>query len=102
MIQTMNPVKTMEKIKNAGTYCLGHYSPITAGNFAVGSNAILPTGGFGRFVSGVSVDTFVKKPTVEFLSKEGLERLKEAIIPLSDFEGFPAHSNSVKIRFEND
>jgi len=102
VIETMDPEKTMKKIKNAGTYCLGSYSPITAGNFAVGPNAILPTGGFGRFVSGVSVDTFVKKPTVERLSKEGLENLKEAIIPLSKFEGFPAHSNSVKVRFEDE
>ena len=102
VIQTVNPEETMEKIKNAGTYCLGSYSPITAGNFAAGPNAILPTGGFGRFVSGVSIDTFVKKPTVEVLSEEGLEKLKEAIVPLSDFEGFPAHSNSVKVRFEDD
>ena len=100
VINTRNPEETLKKLKTAGTYCLGPYTPITAGNFAAGPNAILPTGGFGRRYSGVSVDTFLRRPTVEKLSKEGLRNLKGTITVLSEFEGFPAHTNSVRVRFE--
>jgi len=102
VIMTKDPMQVMKKIKNAGTFCLGEYSPITAGNFAAGPNAILPTGMFAKRYSGVSVDTFIKKPTIEYLNKEGLNRLKDTITTLSEFEGFPAHTDSVKIRFENE
>jgi len=100
VVNTKNPEETLKKLTSAGTYCLGPYTPITAGNFAAGPNAILPTGGFGRAYSGVSVDTFLKRPTVEKLSKDGLKGLQKAITTLSEFEGFPAHTNSVNVRFE--
>jgi histidinol dehydrogenase len=100
VVNTKDPEGTLEKLTTAGTYCLGQYSPITAGNFAAGPNAILPTGGFGRSYSGVSVDTFLKKPTVEKLTKDGLSGLRKTITTLSDFEGFPAHTQSVNVRFE--
>jgi histidinol dehydrogenase len=100
VVNTKDPEKTLKGLTTAGTYCLGQYSPITAGNFAAGPNAILPTGRFGRMFSGVSVDTFIKKPTVEKLSKEGLKNLRKTITTLSDFEGFPGHTNSVDVRFE--
>jgi len=100
VVNTKDPEATLKKLNTAGTYCLGQYSPITAGNFAAGPNAVLPTGGFGRMYSGVSVDTFLKKPTVEKLSKEGLQGLRKTITTLSRFEGFPAHTKSVEVRFE--
>ncbi len=100
VVDTTDPEKTLLRLRTAGTYCLGEYSPISAGNFAVGPNAILPTGGYGRMFSGVSVDSFLKKPTVEKLSKEGLRSLRAAITTLSEFEGFPAHTNSVEVRFK--
>lgn len=100
VVNTKDPEKILKRLTTAGTYCLGQYSPITAGNFAAGPNAILPTGGFGRRYSGVSVDTFLKKPTVEKLSKEGLAGLRKTITTLSNFEGFPAHTKSVEVRFE--
>jgi histidinol dehydrogenase len=100
VVNTKDPEKTLDKLTTAGTYCLGQYSPITAGNFAAGPNAILPTGRFGRMYSGVSVDTFLKRPTVEKLSKDGLRSLKRDITMLSEFEGFPAHTKSVEVRFE--
>jgi len=99
-VQTKDPEATLKKLKTAGTYCLGAYSPITAGNFAAGPNAILPTGGYGRRVSGVSVSTFLKRPTVEKLTKKGLEGLRKTIVTMSDFEGFPAHTKSVEVRFK--
>ena len=100
VINTQDPEATLTKLRTAGTYCLGQYSPITAGNFAAGPNAILPTGGYGRAYSGISVDTFLKRPTVEKLTKSGLEGLKKTITTLSEFEGFPAHTNSVEARFK--
>ena len=100
VVNTRDPEATLKKLTTAGTYCLGQYSPITAGNFAAGPNAILPTGRFGRMYSGVSVDTFLKKPTIEKLSKDGLRGLRKTITTLSDFEGFPAHTNSVEVRFK--
>jgi histidinol dehydrogenase len=100
VINTKNPMKIMNRIKHAGTFCIGAYSPITVGNFIAGANAILPTGGYAKMFSGVSVDSFVKKPTVEIISKTGLKKLKDDIIALSDFEGFPGHTRSITIRFE--
>lgn len=100
VVSTKDPEKTLEKLTTAGTYCLGPYSPITAGNFAAGPNAILPTGGFGRMHSGISVESFLKRPTVEKLSKKGLQGLRKTITTLSEFEGFPAHTNSVEVRFK--
>lgn len=99
VVNTKDPEETLKRLTTAGTYCLGQYSPITAGNFAAGPNAILPTGRFGRMYSGVSVDTFLKKPTVEKFSKDGLKGLRKTITTLSEFEGFPAHTNSVEVRF---
>ncbi len=98
VISTKNPDRVMKKIKNAGTFCIGKYSPITAGNFMAGPNAILPTGKKARMYSGVSVDTFLKKPTVEKITKEGLASMGRDIIRLCEFEGFPAHGNSIAVR----
>lgn len=100
VISCRNSRKIMKKIKNAGTICLGNYTPITAGNFLVGTNAILPTGQYGKIFSGISVETFLKFPTYEILTKNGLKKLKKDLDLFCDFEGFPAHRNSVDVRFE--
>lgn len=99
-IQSKNLREVMNRIKNSGTIGLGKYSPITAGNFIVGPNAILPTGGYGKIYSGVSVDTFIKKSTYEYLTKKGLKKLRKDIKTLAEFEGFPAHNSSVEVRFD--
>lgn len=100
IVNTKDPEASLKKLTTAGTYCLGQYSPITAGNFAAGPNAILPTGRFGRMFSGVSIESFLKRPTVEKLTKNGLESLRKTLTTLSEFEGFPAHTNSVEVRFD--
>ena len=99
-INCKNPEEVARKIRNAGTICIGKYSPITAGNFIAGPNAVLPTSGFARRFSGVSVETFLKKPTIEIISREGLEGIRKDLEFFAEFEGFPAHANSVKVRFE--
>ncbi len=100
VVNTKNPKKTLSRIRHAGTICLGQYTPITAGNFIVGPNAILPTGRYAAQFSGVSVDTFLKKPTFEEVSASGIRRLSKDIITLAEFEGFPAHAGSVRERLK--
>ncbi len=91
--------KIREKLRNFGTLCLN--TPISAGNYGVGPNATLPTGGYARLYSGLSVDVFLKKPTVEEVrGKAGLKSMLEAVVALADYEGFPAHAKSMKIRAE--
>lgn len=92
--------KYLGKIRNAGTICVGKYSSITAGNFIAGPNAILPTNSQGKIYSGISVDTFLKKPTIEWLSEKGLKGTAQDTLLLSDYEGFPMHSHSIRIRLE--
>ncbi len=100
VIACRNPRRLMKKIKNAGTICLGNWTPITAGNFMVGSNAILPTGKYGKIFSGISIDTFLKFPTYEILTKRGLKRIRSDLNLFCDFEGFPGHKNAVEVRFQ--
>lgn len=100
VIACRNPKQIMKKIKNAGTICVGNWTPITAGNFIVGTNAILPTGKYGKNFSGISVDTFLKFPTYEILTKKGLKRIRKDLDTFCDFEGFPGHKNAVEVRFK--
>jgi len=99
VVACKNPKQVMKKIKNAGTICLGNWTPITAGNFIVGTNAILPTGKYGKNFSGISVETFLKFPTYEILTKKGLKRVRKDLNLFCDFEGFPGHKNAVNARF---
>ncbi len=99
VIACKNPKNVMRKIRNAGTICVGRWTPITAGNFIIGTNAILPTGGFGKIFSGISVETFLKYPTYEILTKKGIKRIRKDVNLFCDFEGFPAHKNSIEVRF---
>lgn len=89
-----------EKITNAGSVFLGNYSPESAGDYASGTNHTLPTNGFARAYSGVSVDSFVKKITYQRLSAEGLRSLAPAVVSMAEAEGLQAHANAVKIRLQ--
>ncbi|MFH1538545.1 MAG: histidinol dehydrogenase [bacterium] len=97
-ILTENPFETMEKVENAGEILLGPHAPITMGNFCAGVNAILPSGGFARTFSGVSVRDFLKYSSVAYLTREGFDRLAATAAALADYEGFPAHAQAVRIR----
>jgi histidinol dehydrogenase len=90
-----------EKIINAGSVFLGNYSPESAGDYASGTNHTLPTNGFAKCYSGVSVDSFVKKITYQQITKEGLEGLQDTIEQMAAAEGLEAHRNSVSIRLKN-
>ncbi|MEO5997417.1 MAG: histidinol dehydrogenase [Chitinophagaceae bacterium] len=87
-----------EKVVNAGSVFLGHYSPESVGDYASGTNHTLPTNGYARTYSGVSVDSFVKKVTFQQLTKEGLKNIGPTVEILAAAEGLDAHKNSVSLR----
>lgn len=93
-----NNQKILEKINNAGSIFLGRYSPVAAGDYGSGTNHVLPTAGGARMYSGLSTESFLKKPTVQTITKEGLKSLEEVVVPIAEYEGFYAHADSVKIR----
>ncbi len=97
--------KYIPKIQNAGSVFLGNYSCESAGDYASGTNHTLPTNGFAKNYSGVSLDSFVKKITFQNLSKEGIQNLGKTIELMAEAEGLLAHKNAVSIRLkqlEND
>jgi histidinol dehydrogenase len=97
---TREPFVTLNQIRNAGEILLGHMTPIPTANYALGLNAILPTGGFARTFSSVSVWDFLKRSGIGYLSAEGYGRLQEAVAKLADYEGFPAHAMAIRKRNE--
>ena len=101
-IVVKEPFTLLPKIKNAGSIFLGAYSPVPAGDYATGTNHVLPTGRGAKMFSGLSVDDFIKKPTFQYLTKEGLLKLKDTIINLAKEEGLPIHAEAVKIRFKDE
>lgn len=94
------PFVILNRIQNAGEILLGELTPIPTANYALGLNAILPTGGFARTFSSVSVLDFLKRTGVGYLSREGYMRLKESVARLADYEDFPAHALAIRKRNE--
>ena len=87
-------------VHNAGSVFLGPWSPESSGDYASGTNHTLPTAGWARSYSGLSVDSFVKKITVQRLSEEALRTLAPTLRALSDAEGLSAHRLAVDVRLE--
>jgi histidinol dehydrogenase len=99
-ILAADPFSVLPKIKNAGSIFMGPFSPIAAGDYASGTNHVLPTGRKARIFSGLSVDDFLKKPTFQFVTREGLSLLKETVVTLAGAEGLPLHARAVLERFK--
>ncbi len=99
-IMTQDPFITLNRIKHAGSIFLGPYAPVPVGDYASGTNHVLPTGPCARMFSGLSVDDFIKKPTFQYLSKKGLEDLKDIVVTLAEAEGLPIHARAVEARFK--
>ena len=98
IISTKNNEEVLKLINNAGSIFLGNYSPVAAGDYGSGTNHVLPTAGGAKMYSGLSTESFIKKPTVQTITKEGLESLEEIVLPIAEYEGFYAHADSVKVR----
>ncbi|WP_266205727.1 histidinol dehydrogenase [Pontibacter kalidii] len=90
----------LDGISNAGSVFLGHYSPESAGDYASGTNHTLPTNGYARAYSGVSLDSFVKKITFQYITREGLQHIGKTIETMAEAEGLEAHKNAVSIRLK--
>jgi histidinol dehydrogenase len=91
----------LDRIENYGSAFLGEFSPVAAGDYASGTNHVLPTDGKARVESGLSVDDFLRSATVQRLSEDGLADLRETITTLADAEGLESHAYSVDARFED-
>ena len=89
------------QIINAGSVFIGNYSPEAAGDYASGTNHTLPTGGFAKSYSGVSLDSFVRKITFQKISEMGMNRIGPAIVTMAEAEQLQAHANAVSIRLNN-
>lgn len=90
--------KILKKIKNSGSIFLGKYSPVAAGDYGSGTNHVLPTDRGARMYSGLSTESFLKKPTVQTITQEGLKSLENVVVPIAEYEGFYAHADSIKVR----
>ncbi len=97
-VLTAEPFVALNKIKNAGEILLGSLTPIPTANYCLGLNAILPTGGFAKSFSSVSVQDFLKRSGVGYLSREGYARLQGITATLADYEDFPAHAMAIRKR----
>jgi len=97
-IATRDPLATLSGVRNAGEILLGQHTPFSLANYAIGANAVLPTGGKARSFSPLSVRDFLKYSSVAFLTKEGHQSLRDAAITLADYEGFPAHAMALRQR----
>jgi histidinol dehydrogenase len=89
----------LDRIESAGSIFVGDFSPVAAGDYASGTNHILPTGGVARLRGGLSATDFVKVITTQRLRSPGLSRLRRAIVTLAEAEGLKAHAYSVNVRF---
>ncbi len=97
-VMTQNPFAVLEKIKNAGEILLGDYTPVTLCNFVLGPNAILPTGGFAKTYSSVSVMDFLKRSSIGYASREGFMNVRGHASRIARVEGFDAHALAVEER----
>jgi histidinol dehydrogenase len=88
-------------IINAGSVFVGNYTPESAGDYASGTNHTLPTAGFARMYSGVSLDSFIKKISFQKITKEGLNQLGPVIMKMAAEEKLDAHKRAVEIRLSN-
>ena len=98
IVQTRAPRALLPKVTCAGSVFLGAWSPESIGDYCSGTNHVLPTYGYARSYSGVSLLEFQKRITVQELSADGLRALGPTAVTLSDLEGLDAHGNAVKVR----
>jgi histidinol dehydrogenase len=98
IIQTTAPRALLDRVSCAGSVFLGAWSPESIGDYCSGTNHVLPTFGYARSYSGVSLIEYQKRITVQELSADGLRALGPTAVTLSDLEGLDAHGNAVKVR----
>jgi histidinol dehydrogenase len=100
IIETCDYLEVADKVVNAGSVFLGSFSPESAGDYASGTNHTLPTNGYARAYSGVSLDSFVRKITFQHLSQQGIQLIGPAIEVMAANEQLDAHKNAVTVRLK--
>jgi len=90
----------VDRINSAGSVFVGKYTPESAGDYASGTNHTLPTCGWAHSYAGVNVDSFMRKMTIQEITREGLAGLSSTIVTMAEAEGLDAHARAVKIRLE--
>lgn len=98
ILSCKNPEQLADKVINAGSVFLGHYSPESIGDYASGTNHTLPTNGYAKAYSGLSVDSFMKRITFQQLTKEGLKNIGPTVEIMAEAEGLYAHKHAVSLR----
>ncbi len=101
ILSVENAEEISEQIVNAGSIFLGNYTPESCGDYASGTNHTLPTNGFAKAYSGVSLDSFVKKITYQKITKEGLVNLGPHVQEMAESESLQGHANAVKVRLDS-
>ncbi|MBQ7194706.1 MAG: histidinol dehydrogenase [Bacteroidales bacterium] len=100
IVSTSDPWAISSHISAAGSIFVGPYTPESAGDYASGTNHTLPTSAWARSYSGVNIDSFMRKMTIQEISREGLERLGGTIVTMAEAEGLQAHAQAVKARLK--
>lgn len=96
-----NPFEYIGKLTNCGSLFLGEYAPEPLGDYYAGPNHVLPTSGTARFFSPLSVDSFIKKSSYIYYTREKLYGAKEDIVRIANRERLTAHANAITVRFED-
>lgn len=99
-IQAEDDDTLLDRIDSAGSVFLGPYAPVAAGDYATGTNHVLPTNGQAKLTGGLSVDSFLRSTTVQRLDEDALADLRDTVTTLANAEGLEAHAESVDTRFE--
>ena len=97
-IQTADPLGTLSGILHAGSIFIGPYTPVACGDYASGTNHVLPTAGYAKSYSALDVNHFMKRSQVQIVTRDGLDTIGDIVETLATAEGLAAHANSVKIR----
>lgn len=97
-IQVADPLSVVTRVKNAGAIFVGRYSAVACGDYAVGTNHVLPTAGYAKTYSGLDVNHFCKTASVEIIDRDGLEAIGDIVETIAEAEGLHAHARSVRIR----
>ncbi|MDD1729584.1 MAG: histidinol dehydrogenase [Methanospirillum sp.] len=100
-IQVQDPLPVLQKIRNAGSIFVGQYAPVACGDYASGTNHVLPTAGNAQLYSGLNVSHFTKTATVQIITREGIESIGDVVERLATAEGLHAHAASTRIRREH-
>jgi histidinol dehydrogenase len=97
-LQVADPLGILNRIRNAGSIFVGPYAAVACGDYASGTNHVLPTAGYARFYSGLDVNHFCRRSTVQMITREGLEAIGDVVETIADAEGLHAHAESVRVR----